>query len=56
MQSDALFPLLTVRETFLFAAQLRIHGKTYAEKVAAVDNIIHLLRLEKCRDTIVGTF
>mmetsp|Transcript_34172 Transcript_34172/g.49668 ORF Transcript_34172/g.49668 Transcript_34172/m.49668 type:complete len:600 (+) Transcript_34172:44-1843(+) len=54
MQSDALFPLLTVRETFLFAAYLRVQDKTKAEKVAAVDKIIHLLRLEKCAGTIVG--
>lgn len=54
MQSDALFPLLTVRETFQFAAQLRVHDKTYAEKVEAAEHVIKLLRLESCANTIVG--
>lgn len=54
MQSDALFPLLTVRETFLYAALLRISDKSYAEKEAIVDQTIKLLRLEKCANTTVG--
>lgn len=54
MQSDALFPLLTVRETFRYAAYLRIPGKTRAEKNLIADDMIKLLRLEKCADTIIG--
>lgn len=54
MQSDALFPLLTVRETLRYAAYLRIHDKTNAEKEEAAENIIRLLRLEKCANTIIG--
>eukprot|EP01031_Cornospumella_fuschlensis_P036981 gene36981-44863_t len=54
MQSDALFPLLTVRETIRYAAYLRIPDKTVEEKNAIADSIIKLLRLEKCADTIVG--
>lgn len=54
MQSDALFPLLTVRETIRYAAYLRIQDKTIQEKNDIADSIIKLLRLEKCADTIIG--
>ena len=54
MQNDALFPLLTVRETFQFAAYLRIHDMSRSQKDQAAENIIKLLRLEKCADTIIG--
>ncbi len=54
MQSDALFPLLTVRETIRYAAQLRIADKTSAEKDEIVDQVISLLKLQKCADTIIG--
>lgn len=54
MQSDALFPLLTVRETIRYAAYLRIQNKTVQEKNETAEDIIKLLRLEKCADTIVG--
>lgn len=54
MQSDALFPLLTVRETFQFAAYLRIPNKTRAQKKAVAEEFINLLRLQKAADTIVG--
>ena len=53
MQSDALFPLLTVKETMQYASSLRVKDKTAAEKVAAAENTIKLLQLEKCRDTVV---
>ena len=54
MQSDALFPLLTVKETLFYAAHLRIQGKTYAEREAAAATTMRLLRLEHVQDTIVG--
>jgi len=54
MQSDALFPLLTVRETIRYAAALRCVGKTYAERDAIADSVLSLLKLDKCADTIVG--
>lgn len=54
MQSDALFPLLTVRETFQYAASLRISNATYEQKMEAAENLIKLLGLEKCADGIVG--
>lgn len=46
MQNDALFPLLTVRETLRFSAYLRIGGKTKAQKHEIVENMIKQLRLE----------
>eukprot|EP01035_Chromulina_nebulosa_P019573 gene19573-25474_t len=54
MQSDALFPLLTVQETIRFAAYLRIHDKTRQEKNVIADEMIKLLRLEHTANTIVG--
>ena len=54
MQSDALFPLLTVKETLHYAAHLGIQGKTYAEREAAANNTMMLLRLEHVQDTIIG--
>lgn len=53
-QSDALYPLLTVRETLRFAAYLRVSGKTVEEKNALAENVIKLLRLEKVADRVVG--
>jgi ABC-type multidrug transport system ATPase subunit len=54
MQSDALFPLLTVRETIQYAAELRIINKTREEKKQIANDVIDLLRLTKCADTIIG--
>ena len=54
MQSDALFPLLTVRETLRYAAYLRIPNKSTQEKERAAENIIKLLRLEHCVNTVIG--
>ena len=54
MQSDALFPLLTVKETLHYAAHLGIQGKTYAEREAAANSTMMLLRLEHVQDTIIG--
>mmetsp|Transcript_9178 Transcript_9178/g.8199 ORF Transcript_9178/g.8199 Transcript_9178/m.8199 type:complete len:606 (+) Transcript_9178:83-1900(+) len=54
MQSDALFPLLTVQETIRFAAYLRIHDKTRQEKNVIADEMIKLLRLEHTANTIIG--
>ena len=46
--------LLTVRETFQYAASLRISNATYEQKMEAAENLIKLLGLEKCADGIVG--
>ena len=45
MQSDALFPLMTVRETLRYAAYLRVPNKTTAERNAIADETLSLLRL-----------
>ena len=55
MQDDALYPMLTVRETFRYAARLRVgdnKGKVHLEQL--VTETIGLLGLETCADTIVG--
>lgn len=54
MQSDALYPLLTVRETIRYAAYLRVSGKTTEEKKEIAEATMKLLRLDDCVDTIVG--
>lgn len=54
MQADALFPFLTVKETFRYAAYFRVHEKTREEKDQIAENTIKLLRLERAADTIVG--
>ena len=54
MQSDALFPLLTVKETLHYAAHLGIQGKTYAEREAVANSTMTLLGLQHVQDTIIG--
>ncbi|KAH7681033.1 Taurine-transporting ATPase protein [Dioscorea alata] len=54
-QDDVLYPHLTVRETLVFAAMLRLPrtmGKE--EKVMAAEKVMVELGLEKCSETIVG--
>jgi ABC-type multidrug transport system ATPase subunit len=54
MQSDALFPLLTVRETFRYASYMRVPNKSRQEQRDIADTLIKLLRLDSCADTIIG--
>ncbi|CAM8955763.1 unnamed protein product [Rhodiola kirilowii] len=54
-QDDILFPQLTVEETLLFAAFLRLPSNmTRRQKYARVETIIKELGLERCRKTKVG--
>ncbi|EPS59306.1 hypothetical protein M569_15501, partial [Genlisea aurea] len=54
-QDDVLFPHLTVKETLIYAARLRLPPSlTYEEKVRRAVDIIHQLRLERCQDTMIG--
>ncbi|XP_044462804.1 ABC transporter G family member 26 [Mangifera indica] len=54
-QDDILFPQLTVEETLLFAAFLRLPGNmTRQQKYARVEMIVKELGLERCRQTRVG--
>ncbi|KAG6554029.1 hypothetical protein Mapa_004949 [Marchantia paleacea] len=55
MQDDALFPMLTVRETLLISARLRLPAiMPLKEKKLRVDNMITQLGLESCANTRVG--
>ena len=54
-QDEALFALSTVRETFAFAARLRLPPSTSEEaRARRVDEIISELGLVACADTLVG--
>ncbi len=56
-QDDLLNGQLTVEETLTFAAKLRLPSKTFdaAAKRERVEETIEMLRLEKCRDSRVGS-
>ncbi|GMG29269.1 unnamed protein product [Aspergillus oryzae] len=54
-QSDNLQPFLTVRETLLFAAGLRLpRWITKEQRYSKVDSIIRTMGLTSCAETIVG--
>ncbi|XP_020109932.1 ABC transporter G family member 26 [Ananas comosus] len=54
-QDDVLFPQLTVEETLVFAALLRLPtNMPKQQKLSRVDTIIKDLNLERCRQTKVG--
>ena len=55
MQEDALFGFSTVKETLMFAAQLRLPSSfTDAEKEERVESVIRELGLVDARDTLIG--
>ncbi|GAV59655.1 ABC_tran domain-containing protein/ABC2_membrane domain-containing protein [Cephalotus follicularis] len=54
-QDDVLYPQLTVEETLVFAAFLRLPGNmSRQQKYAKVEMIIKELGLERCRHTRIG--
>jgi ABC-type multidrug transport system ATPase subunit len=54
-QDDVLFPQLTVEETLVFAAFLRLPARmSKQQKRDRVDAIISELNLERCRHTKIG--
>lgn len=54
-QDDILYPHLTVRETLLYCALLRLPNTlTKQDKITAVDSVMGELGLHKCGDTIIG--
>lgn len=54
-QDDVLYDNLTVSETLLYAANLRLPQElTKEEKVARVEAVIEELGLQKCKDTRLG--
>ncbi len=55
MQQDILLPTLTVRETLLYAAELRLPPPTTsAERRRVVEDVILELSLKECADTRIG--
>lgn len=55
MQQDILIPTLTVRETLLYAAELRLPPPTSsAERHRVVEDVILELGLKECADTRIG--
>ncbi|KEH38788.1 white-brown-complex ABC transporter family protein [Medicago truncatula] len=55
-QDDVLYPHLTVTETLVFTALLRLpNSVTKEEKVTHAKNVIDQLGLTKCKDSIVGS-
>uniref|UniRef100_A0ACD5ZNV9 Uncharacterized protein n=1 Tax=Avena sativa TaxID=4498 RepID=A0ACD5ZNV9_AVESA len=55
MQDDLLYPMLTVRETLLFAAEFRLsRALSPAAKRERVDRLIHQLGLTNAADTVIG--
>nr|GEW75923.1 ABC transporter G family member 25 [Tanacetum cinerariifolium]GEW78549.1 ABC transporter G family member 25 [Tanacetum cinerariifolium] len=54
-QDDVLYPHLTVRETLIFCALLRLpKSLSTKEKTAVADAVITELGLSKCENTIIG--
>lgn len=54
-QDDVLYPHLTVRETLIFCALLRLPNTlNRKDKIAVTDSVITELGLNKCEDTIIG--
>lgn len=52
---DHLLPQLTVRETLLFAADLRLHHMKARNRISRVDDLISELGLKHCENTLVGS-
>mmetsp|Transcript_20402 Transcript_20402/g.26463 ORF Transcript_20402/g.26463 Transcript_20402/m.26463 type:complete len:645 (-) Transcript_20402:112-2046(-) len=54
-QNDVLYPALSPRQAFIYAAKLRLPPSTSEEdKMKVVNKLIRDLHLEKCQDTPVG--
>lgn len=51
---DHLLAKLTVKETFKFAADLRLHEMSENERDARIDELIRSLGLKHCENTIIG--
>ncbi|CAM6106595.1 unnamed protein product [Calypogeia fissa] len=54
-QDDILFPHLTVKETLVYAAMLRLPNSISMDgKIQRAEEIMFELGLDRCRDTIIG--
>ncbi|KAI4325982.1 hypothetical protein MLD38_031341 [Melastoma candidum] len=54
MQEDRLFPMLTVYETLMFAADFRLGGASISEKKQRVEKLMDQLGLASTRNTYIG--
>ncbi|XP_072039776.1 uncharacterized protein [Amphiura filiformis] len=55
LQQDILFENLTLRETLMYTARLKLPGELpYADKVQKVEDIVDTLDIRKCLDTKIG--
>jgi len=54
-QDDLVFPGLTVRESLVFSARLRLPDVSLEEKLRRVDEMLELLRLTACAETPVSS-
>ncbi|KAL4474934.1 hypothetical protein ABPG74_001630 [Tetrahymena malaccensis] len=55
MQEDCLMETMTVREIIQFSADLKTNG-SQEEKKNLVDQILKMMRLEKCQNTLIGGY
>lgn len=54
-QEDILLDTMTVREAVYMSATLRLRDTPEAERIALVDDLLKLLSLEHCADTMIGS-
>eukprot|EP00466_Bigelowiella_natans_P011924 jgi/Bigna1/43472/e_gw1.79.6.1 len=55
-QFDTLVPDLTVKQFLMYTGTLKLPAGTAAEEIEArVDDVIHKLSLESCKDTVIGS-
>ncbi|KAI9009287.1 P-loop containing nucleoside triphosphate hydrolase protein [Hyaloraphidium curvatum] len=53
-ENDNLYPTLTVRETLMFSAKLRLYNMTEEQRRERIENVIRTLGLSDCANTLVG--
>ena len=55
-QDDVILSTMTVREAITMSAQLRLPREmSLTEKLERVEQVIEILHLDRCKDTIIGT-